>query len=215
MVEPLGPTSIFYYLILPLIIGLGIDSQSKNRYAVGAACGVIFFLFYGCWIYLAPSSSLSELEPIIVLIVLGLSLWVISIVYELNSGFSIFQRYTLVFLVISISGLPLYMIKSIVEGRFTVDYPASMLPLLQFTLMLVALVVLANIYEARVYDRKERKSIISAQRMEDECELKFEDIDDFMAEKGIYESFGVQDFPKGTELGEAELNYCVSDLSDD
>jgi hypothetical protein len=177
-------SSILYYLILPLIVGMGIDTRYRHRYGVAMAVGLIFYLFCCLWNLSGQASSLSEVEPIIVLIVIGVSLLMIGIIFEWRSDSSFFQRNALVFLTISVAGLPLYMIKYIVEGKAPIGYPESLLPLMQFTLALIALVVVANVFETRIYARKEGR-IEYQKRLEedDEFDMDYEAMDELEIEE--------------------------------
>ncbi len=176
-------SSILYFLILPMIIGMGIDSRYGHRYAVAAAFGSIFYLFCGIWGTSGQTSILSEMEPIIILIVLGLSMLIIGIIFEWGSDGSILQRNALVFLTVSVAGIPLFMIKYIGEGKLAISYPASLLPLLQFTLALIALVVLANIFETRIYHRNEGRMADKQELTEDEeLLMDYEAMDEGMIE---------------------------------
>jgi hypothetical protein len=188
MVEPLEPTFIFYFLILPMIIGMGIDSRVKNKYAFGALCGVIFYFFLGFWTYYEISAAYAELEPIIILIACGLSLLLIGFIFELRRPSSNVQRHAVAFLAVALNGLPLIMIKAVIEGRMGFEYPASTLPMFQFTLAVVGLVVLANVIETRLYLKNEGTAKKMIQKAEELLDMKFEDIDEMDIEEGVYYS---------------------------
>ena len=155
MADILDFTGILYYLIIPILVGLGVDSHYKHRHVVSVVFGLIFFSFCSFWVRFGPDPTLSELEPILILIPIALSLFLNSAVFERKSSTSVFQRNSLTFLAISLAGLPLFGIKNIIEEKMQVEYPASLLPLLEFTLALMALVVVANIFESGIYARKE------------------------------------------------------------
>jgi hypothetical protein len=178
MIEPLQPTFILYFLVLPMVIGSGIDIRTKNRVAFGAACGVILYVFMGLWTYFGPSSSLGALEAMIILVVFGLSVLTIGLLYEYKRPISSIQRHATAFLAVSLSGLPLYMVKAIIDGQFGIGYPASLLPLFQFMLALVGLVFIANIFESRMYEKNEGSLLKPDHREEDLLYKKFEDIDE-------------------------------------
>lgn len=185
-------TGILYFLILPTLIGFGIDSRNKHKYAAAVLFGVIFFLFCGLWSVFGPSSSISEIEPMIILILLGMSLFAISKIFERKSDRGVLQRNALMFLAIMVAGLPLYMIRNIVEGRTSTDYPASLLPLIQLTLTLFALVMITNVFEARIYNEKEGR-LLEKQELESDGKLdisrkkKYE----LKAESGFHIAHGV------------------------
>jgi hypothetical protein len=186
MVEPLEPTFIFYFLILPMVIGIGIDSRVKNKYAFGALCGVIFYFFLAFWTYYRISPAYAEMEPIIILITCGLSLLLIGFIFEFRIPSSNVQRHAVVFLAVALNGLPLLMIKAVIEGRMGFEYPSSMLPLFQFTLAVVGLVVLANVFETRLYLKNEGKAKKMIRKAEDLLDMKFEDMDEMDIEEGIH-----------------------------
>ena len=138
-----------------MVLGMGINTHHRYRYAIGAAFGMIFYGFCGFWAFFNPVSSLSLQNSVLILIAIGLLLLLITCIFEWRKDTSIFQRQAIVFLTISIAGLPLFMIKNVIEGEAAGGYPGSLLPLLGFGLVLIALLLVANILESRIYARKE------------------------------------------------------------
>ena len=180
------PSSILYFLVLPMIIGIGIDTRYKYRYALAMSIGLIFFLFCCLWDMFVETPSLSEIEPIIILILLGLSMLMVGIIFEWKSDSSFFQRNALVFFIVSVAGLPLYMIKYIVEGKAGIGYPGSLLPLLQFTLALIALVIVTNVFEMRLYKSREGEIECLQRQEEDDFEIDYETMDEREIEGSLY-----------------------------
>lgn len=207
MVEPLEPTFIFYFLVLPMVIGMGVESRIKNRFAFGAMCGVIFYFFVGIWTYYGISSAYAELEPVIILVTCGLSLLFIGFVFELRRPSSSVQRHAVVFLAVAICGLPLIMIKAVIEGRMGFEYPASILPMFQFTLAVVGLVVLANLLETRLYLHNEGTAKKMVTKAEELLDMKFEDLDEMDIEKRIFYPREHREPFKRPDVSYMDLNY--------
>ena len=183
-----------------MIIGMGIDTRYKYRYALAMSIGLIFFLFCCLWDMFVETPSLSEIEPIIILILLGLSMLMVGIIFEWKSDSSFFQRNALVFFIVSVAGLPLYMIKYIVEGKAGIGYPGSLLPLLQFTLALIALVIVTNVFEMRLYKSREGEIECLQRQEEDDFEIDYESMDEREIEGSLY-----GDKITKTEFGANEL----------
>ncbi len=183
MVEVLNPLFLFYFLILPMIVGMGIDSRIRNRYPYGAACGVISFFVIAIWTHMGISARWGLLEPLMVLTVTGLSIILIGLAYEHKRPVSKFTRHAVVFSAVAFSGLPLYAVFRIMRGEMGFEYPAAVLPLFQFTLAVVGLVVLANVIETRLYTRNEGKNRKSIHREEDLLDMRFEVMDEFSIQK--------------------------------
>ena len=213
MADIFEASSILYFLILPMIIGMGIETRYKHRYPFGMLFGLIFYLVCGFWSVFSQASSLSEVEPIIILIILGFSILMIAIIFERKSDTSVFQRNALVFLTVSVAGLPLYAIKYVVEGKASVGYPESLLPLFQFTLALIALVVLANIFEKRIYAKKE--GIIEDEYLlgeDEELDMDFEAIEESDIGEGLYASKRTNARLVNTDLEDLELDYWLDEF---
>jgi len=213
MADLFEASSILYFLILPIVIGMGIDSRYKHRYPVGMLFGLIFYLVCCSWGTFGQTSSLTEVEPIIILIVLGLSILVIGIIFERKGDTSVFQRNALVFLTVSVAGLPLYAIKYFVEGKAPVGYPESLLPLFQFTLALIALVVLANIFEKRIYAKNEE--IIEDKyllREDEELEMDYETMEESDIGESLYASKRTDARLVNTDLEDLELDYWLDEF---
>lgn len=183
MVEILDPLFLFFFLILPMVVGMGIDSKIRNRYPYGAACGVISFFVIAVWTNRGISARWGRLEPVIVLMVTGLSILLIGLAYEHKRPVSKYARHAVVFTAVAFSGLPLYAVFRIMRGEMGFEYPASVLPLFQFTLAVVGLVVLANVLETRLYTRNEGKDRRSIHREEDLLDMRFEDMDEFSIQR--------------------------------
>jgi hypothetical protein len=183
MVEVFDPIFLFYFLVLPMVVGIGIDSKIKNRYPYGAACGVVFFFICALWIRMGVSAEWGILEPIFVLIVAGGCLLFIGLVFEHKRPVSGFSRHSMVFLAVAFSGLPLYAIHRIIQGEMGFEYPASVLPLFQFTLAVVGLVVLSNVLEARFYSKNEGADRKVHHMDKDIVDIRFEDMDDLIAKR--------------------------------
>lgn len=213
MADLFEASTILYFLILPMIIGMGIESHYKYRYPLGMLYGLIFFLVCGSWSAFSQTSSLSEVEPIIILIILGFSILMIAIIFERKGDTSIFQRNALVFLTVSVAGLPLYAIKYVVEGRASVGYPESLLPLFQFTLALIALVVLANIFEKRIYTRKE--GILQDEYLlgeDEELDMDFEAMEESDIGESLYTSKRTNARLGNTDLDDIDLDYWLDEF---
>ncbi len=213
MADLFEASSILYFLIIPIVIGIGIDSRYKHRYPLGMLFGLIFYLVCGSWSTFSQTSSLSEAEPIIILIVLGLSMLVIGIIFERKGDTSVFQRNALVFFTVSVAGLPLYAIKYFVEGKAPVGYPESLLPLFQFTLALIALVVLANIFEKRIYARKE--GIIEDEYLlgeDEELDMDFEALEEADIGESLYSSKRTDARLVNTDMEDLELDYWLDEF---
>lgn len=213
MVEPLEPTFIFYFLVLPMVIGMGIDSRIKNKYAFGAMCGVIFYFVLGFWTYYGFSTAYAEIEPIIILITCGLSLLFIGFVFEFRRPSSNVQRHAVVFLAVALNGLPMIMIKAVIEGRMGFEYPASILPLIQFTLAVVGSIILANVFETRLYLKNEATAKKMVQKAEDLLDMKFEDIDEMDIEEGIHYPREQKEPFKRPDISYMDLNYNPGELN--
>jgi hypothetical protein len=183
MVEVLDPLFLFYFLILPMVVGMGIDSKIRNRYPYGAACGVFSFFVIAIWTHMGISARWGLLEPVMVLMVTGLSILLIGLAYEHKRPVSNFTRHAVVLTAVAFSGLPLYAVFRIMRGEMGFEYPASVLPLFQFTLAVVGLVVLANVLETRLYTRNEAKDSKSIHREEDLLDMRFEDMDEFSIQR--------------------------------
>jgi hypothetical protein len=89
-------------------------------------------------------------------------------------------------LAVTLNGLPLTMIKAVIEGRMGFEYPASILPMVQFTLAVMGVVVLANLLESRLYLHNEGTTKKMVTKAEDLLDMKFEDMDEMDIEKGTY-----------------------------
>ena len=183
MVEPLQFTFIFYFLILPMVVGVGIDSKVKNKYPYGASCGIIFYFVCTIWMYFGISLQHGILEPVLIMIAVSGALLVIGFSYEHKRPESSFRRHAIVLLAVSFSGLPLVGIRAIIEGNMGFSYPASLLPLFQFTLAVVGLVVLANVLEARLYSKNEAMAKKRVHMEEDIINMKFRDMDEMIIER--------------------------------
>jgi drug/metabolite transporter (DMT)-like permease len=213
MIEPLQFTFIFYFLILPIVIGCGVDSRIRNRYAIGALCGVLFYLFVSFWTFIGISASISVLEPVFILIALGFSILIIGFFFEMKRKSSKIQRHALVFLTISASGIPLFVIKAIVDGTMGIEYPASLLPLTQFTLAIVGLVLLANILEARMYAKNEAKDRKIVKKSEDLLDMKFEDMDERDFDGIPLPERNFANLHNRPDVSHADLNYDADEFN--
>jgi hypothetical protein len=178
MIEPLQYTFIFYFLVLPMAVGIGIDSKVKNKYPYGAACGFIFYFICALWVHFGISPHHGVVEPIIVMIAVGLSLFLVGTSFEYKRPHSGFRRHAIVFCAVSVSGLPLYAIRTIIIGDLGFAYPESTLPLFQFTLAVIGLVVLANVLSARLYLKNELSVVKKEHKDEDLISMRFEDMDE-------------------------------------
>jgi hypothetical protein len=183
MVEVLDPLFLFYFLVLPMVVGMSIDSKIRNRYPYGAACGVISFFVIAIWTHMGISAKWGLIEPVMVLMVTGLSILLVGLAYEHKRPVSKFTRHALVFSAVAFSGLPLYAVFRIMRGEMGFEYPAAVLPLFQFTLAVIGLVVLANVLETRLYTRNEGKDRRSINREEDLLDMRFEDMDEFSIQR--------------------------------
>jgi hypothetical protein len=186
MVEPLQLTFIFYFLVIPMVIGVGIDLKLRNKYPFGASCGVIFYFICAAWMYFGISLEHGILEPVLIMIAVSSSIFIIGFSYEHKISQSIFRRHAVVLLAVSISGLPLIGIRAIIQGEMGFTYPASALPLFQFTLAVVGLVVLANVMEALLYSKNEGMDEKSVKKDEDLTSMKFRDMDEMIIEREFY-----------------------------
>lgn len=212
MADLFEPSCILYFLVLPMIIGMGIDTRYKYRYALAMSFGLAFFLFCCLWDMYVEASSLSEIEPIIILILIALSMLMVGIIFEWKSDSSLFQRNALVFFIISVAGLPLYMIKYIVEGKAGIGYPGSLLPLLQFTLALIALVVVTNVFEMRLYRSREGEIEGLQRHEEDEFQIDYEAMDEREIERSLYGDKITKTECGATELEDLEFDRYLDKL---
>lgn len=213
MADLFEASSILYFLILPMIIGMGIESRYKHRYPLGMLFGLTFYLVCGSWGTFGQTSNLSEVEPIVIMIVLGFSIFMIGILLERKGESSVFQRNALVFLTVSLAGLPLYAIKYVVEGKAPVGYPESLLPLFQFTLALIALVVLANIIEKRIYIKKE--GIIEDEYIlgeDEELDMDYEAIEESDIGGSLYASKRTDARLANTDMEDLELDSWLDEF---
>lgn len=202
---------IIYFLIVPMLIGMGINTYHRYRYTMGAAFGLIFYLFCGFWAVFNPSSSLSELRPVLVLIAIGFFTLLICSIFEWKRETSVFQRHAVVLLTISIAGLPLNMIKNIIEGEAVVGYSASTLSLLGYGLVLVALLFVANIIESRIYARKEGR-IEQIYTLSDDEKLGAmgEGKDGLKAQKGNYGASEIVSPLRVTDWEDIEFDFQMT-----
>ena len=190
MVEVLEPLFLFYFLVLPMVVGMGIDSKIKNRYPYGASCGTIFFVVSALWMNLGIPGELAILEPIIVLTLAGAGMLFVGVLFEYKRPVSNVTRHALIFLVVAASGLPLYAIFRVIQGEMGFEYPTSVLPLFQFTLAVLGLVVLANVIAARLYWKNEGAERKLARKEEDLVKMKFKDMDELIIQREF-------DYPQG------------------
>jgi hypothetical protein len=107
---------------------------------------------------------------------------------------------------VSFSGLPLIGIRAVIEGEMGFSYPASILPLFQFTLAIVGLVVLANVVETRLYSRNEGVAEKSVLRDKDIINMKFRDMDEIIIEREF-------DLPKKERVPHPQPNVAVMDMN--
>lgn len=206
MAEPLQYTFIFYFLVLPMVIGMVIDAKIKSRYPYGAACGFIFYSVCALWVYYGVSPNHGVVEPIIVMIAMGLSLLLIGYFFEYKRPHSDFRRHAIVFLTVSVSGLPLYAVNAIITGELGFAYPQSALPLFQFILAVIGLVVLANVIATRLFLKNEGVAIKKQPREEGITSMKFEDIDEVIIDREF-------DVPKDKRIPGPLPNVAVMDMN--
>lgn len=190
MQEVLDPLFLFYFLVMPIVVGMGIDSKIKNRYPFGASCGVVFYLGCAIWNYMGLSGKLAMMEPVIALIFAGMGILFIGLIFEYKRPVSGFSRHAVVFLTVSSSGLPLYAILKIIRGEMGFVYPGSILPLFQFVLAVLGIVVLANIIEARLYSKNEKAKGEMVHKEDDIIQKTFMDMGGLVNQNELYPSPG-------------------------
>jgi hypothetical protein len=130
---------------------MNVKFRNKYRYVICAAIGIIFFTVYGLWYILVPASQMHAIEPIVIMILAGFSLFFSSWMLERNTDKSAYRRIALVFMTISICWLPLYLVKAIISGEIILGYPVSVLLILECCLLLVVLIMAVNLLESHIY----------------------------------------------------------------